>query len=404
MSLAAAWDLPSVLAAVLLGAALAVPLYAYVVYPALLRLFTLRRPPVRPPDLPAAWPTVTIVLAAYNEEAQLPDTLETLLALDYPPERRWILVVSDASTDRTDRIAADLASRGVELLRMPRRSGKTAAENAALARIRTEIVVNTDASTRLHPGALKALVRRMGDPSTGVVSGRDVSVGAAAERDNAPERGYVGYEMWVRDLETRFSGIVGASGCLYAIRAALHKVPIPEHLSRDFMAALTARRHGLRAVSAPDALCFVPRTASLRQEHRRKVRTIVRGMQTLLDQGRQLDPRRDGAFAWMLFSHKVCRWLAGWSPVAAALALAVLAPGRPWAALALAGLVVTSALGALAWWWPASRPIPSFVALAGYVVSGHLAACRAAVRVLSGGTAPVWEPTRRTTSRRVDPA
>src|SRR5207244_8057022 len=95
---------------------------------------------------------------------------------------------------------------------------------------------------------------------------------------NRGERTYVGYEMWVRDLETRLrggggggGGIVGASGCLYAIRAGLHREFVPENLSRDFAAALIARRHGLRAVSVPGAVCFVPRGASLRQEDRRHV-------------------------------------------------------------------------------------------------------------------------------------
>ncbi len=95
----------------------------------------------------------------------------------------------------------------------------------------------------------------------GLASGRDVSV-ARVERDvNVGESGYVGYEMWVRDLETRLGSIVGASGCFYAIRRSLHMTLVPEALSRDFAAALIAREHGLRAVSVNEAVCFVPRIA-----------------------------------------------------------------------------------------------------------------------------------------------
>ena len=189
------------------------------------------------------------------------------------------------------------------------RSGKTAAENAACARLRGEVVVNSDASIRLHPAAIRRLVARLADPDVGVASGRDVSVAVAETSANDVEAGYVQYEMRLRSLETRTGGIVGASGCCYAIRADLHRLPIPPDLSRDFSAPLTAREHGYRAVSVDDAVAFVPRTPSLRREYVRKVRTISRGMETLFRVRAMMDPVRYGAFAWKLISHKVCRWL-----------------------------------------------------------------------------------------------
>src|SRR5437879_13251472 len=139
--------------------------------------------------------------------------------------------------------------------------------------------------------------------------------------------------MGVRDLETGLrggggggGGIVGASGCLYAIRAGLHREFVPENLSRDFAAALIARRHGLRAVSVPEAVCFVPRGASLRQEYRRKVRTMARGLRTLWALRALLNPLRYGLFAWMLWSHKLCRWLVPWAALVALGAVGPLAP------------------------------------------------------------------------------
>src|SRR5260370_35671777 len=203
-------------------------------------------------------------------------TLDGIVALGYPAERSQILVVSDASSDRTDEIVSRFADRGVELLRLPQREGKTAAENAARPHLTGEIIVSTDASVRIHPAAVTHLVAAFGDQSVGLASGRDVSVANLDTPANAGEQAYVGYEMWVRDLETTEHGIVGASGCLYAIRPGLHMGHVPDALSRDFAAALTTRQHGLRAVSVPDAICFVPRSASLRQEYRRKVRTITR--------------------------------------------------------------------------------------------------------------------------------
>src|SRR6185436_9788106 len=97
------------------------------------------------------------------------------------------------------------------------------------------------ASVRLAKDCLKPLVAHFSDPTVGVASGRDVSVARVEDTANGGESGYVGYvgyEMWVRDRETQLSGIVGASGCFYGIRAQLHMTLVPEALSRDFASAL----------------------------------------------------------------------------------------------------------------------------------------------------------------------
>jgi cellulose synthase/poly-beta-1,6-N-acetylglucosamine synthase-like glycosyltransferase len=376
-------------------ASVALVLYAYAGYPALLWLLAqLRRPRVPPAD-PAVWPTVSFSLPAYNEEASIAATLERILAVDYPADRRQLLVVSDASTDRTDEIVRGFAARGVELLRMPERRGKTAAENAAGPHLTGDIVVNTDASVRIHPDALKPLIRQFTDPAVGLASGRDVSV-TRVERDvNVGESGYVGYEMWVRDLETRVGSIVGASGCFYAIRRELHLTLVPEALSRDFAAALIAREYDLRAVSVSDAVCFVPRIASIRREYRRKVRTMTRGLETLWFKRHLLNPLTGSVFSWSLVSHKLVRWLVPWAFLTAGLALLVLAPGAWWAAVALAGGLAVLGLGVVGWWWPEDRPAPRLTSVCAYFVSGMVAAIVAWVNALSGEMNPVWEPTRR---------
>ena len=369
--------------------------YAYVAYPVLLKLFGLTRPAPLVLGDPAEWPSITVVVPAYNEEHTIRRTIESLLALEYPAHRRQILVLSDASTDGTDEAVRSYADRGVELFRLPTRSGKTAAENLALPRIHGDIVVNTDATIRILPASLKPLIRVFQDPSVGVASGRDVSVGDITVEATGGESGYVWYEMWVRALETRVGSIVGASGCFYAIRRHLHLIEVPPALSRDFASALTAREHGLRAVSVEAALCLVPRTASLMREFRRKIRTMARGLATLWYKRHLLNPFRYGLFAGMLWSHKLIRWLVF---LAAPLALAGLVAlslqfgsARMLLLLALLGI----GAGSVAMRAPEGRKLPKLVALCGFILASHLAGAIAWKRLFRGELDAVWEPTRR---------
>jgi cellulose synthase/poly-beta-1,6-N-acetylglucosamine synthase-like glycosyltransferase len=366
--------------------------YAYVGYPLLLRIVAAcSAGDSRQSD--AELPYVTVVIPAYNEEAQIRGAIESQLAQDYPANRRQILILSDASTDDTDSIVGEYASRGVELLRMPTRGGKTAAENASVAHIRGEVVINSDASVRMNPRAVGYLAEAMRNPTVGVASTRDVSVAGHGDASNAAEAGYVGYEMRIRELETAAGGIVGASGSGYAIRKVLHRNPVRADLSRDFSAALTAHRYGFRAVSVEPAICYVPRTASLRTEYKRKVRTIARGMNTLFFNRELLDPIRHGAFAWKLISHKLCRWLVPLSTSFSLVGLLMLAPSFVWARVLLAGAVVIAGVAFAGTRWPEDRRVPRWLPVG--ALAANLAVVHAAWRFFQGEDNQIWEPTRR---------
>lgn len=367
---------------------------AYVGYPLLLALASLARP--RRPRLsdPPGWPMITLTVPAHNEGGSIRETLESLLRLEYPPDRRAIVVISDASTDDTDAIVRSYAHRGVELLRLPERRGKTAAENAAAAVVRGEIIVNIDAAVRVRPGSLKKLVRALQDPTVGVASGRDVSVGSTESQSTRGESGYVGFEMWVRSLETRLDSIVGASGCFYGIRRRLYDSRFPEHLSRDFASALIAREHGLRAVSVDDAVCEVPRASRLRAEFRRKARTMARGLETLWYKRHLMNPLRYGAFAVMLIGHKLCRWLVYPLLPGALMGLVVLSfySGIAGALLALTALGILLGIVGMRW---RGRRTPALLAVAGFILAAQLAGLLAWKKVLRREASPIWEPTRR---------
>lgn len=381
-------------------APVAVGAYAYGGYPLALTLLA-RRKRARVVHARDEWPSVTLVLPVYNEARIIDETLRHVMDVDYPRDRLQILVVSDASDDGTDDVVRRYATSGVELLRLPNRRGKTAAENAASGPVRGEIVVNMDASVRIERGALRALVRAFDDPTVGVASGRDVTTrGFAATVDHGEGR-YTSFEMRLRSLETTMYGIVGASGCFFAARRELHRLQFPEHLSRDFGSALVARVHGYRAVAVDDAVCFVPCAPSLAVERRRKVRTMTRGIGTLWHMRTLLDPVRYGVFSWMLFSHKLCRWFVPLSfPIAIAGMVVLSVFGTSGTLVVLARIALAAALvfGAAAWagWMLAARAsVPKWLALPAFVGASLVAGIQAWSQWMLGRQKPVWDPTRR---------
>lgn len=389
----------SIIATALAVAPIIVFVYAYAIYPGLLWLLArLSRSRVRPAAV-EEWPTVTLTVPVYNESLSIGRKLDELLSLDYPKEKLQILVISDASTDATEEIVASYADRGVELLRLAARRGKTAAENAAGPAARGSIIVNSDATVRVPPQALKALVRSFDDPSVGVASGRDVSIDHERREVNRGESQYVGYEMWVRSLESRVGSIVGASGCFYGIRARIYDSTFPEELSRDFASALMARANGLRAVSVDDALCYVPRAGTLRSEFRRKVRTMARGLETLWRWRRMMNPIRYGAFALMLISHKLCRWLVYLLLPLAFLGLALLAGSSRIGTVAFTAAAAGTLASAAAWYRALRAPhVSRIVALSGFTLASMVAGVLAWSKVLLRQQSPIWEPTRRAAS------
>ena len=162
----------------LLWSALALLAYIYVGYPALAIAIAHLWP--RAIVKAGRSPTVTVVIAAYNEEKHIAQKIRNVLDLEYPEDRVEVIVASDASSDATDRIVNDCGEPEVRLLRVEGRLGKTACQNAAAQAASGDILLFTDATTLIEPHALRAMVANFNDASVGCVAGRLAYV---AQRD-----------------------------------------------------------------------------------------------------------------------------------------------------------------------------------------------------------------------------
>lgn len=289
--------------------------YVYAGYPILAIAIARIRP--RESRKQAITPSVTVIITAYNEEKDIAHKVRNVLTLDYPQQQIDVIVASDASSDETDRIVRDLKARNVRLLRIEGRQGKTACQNAAAAAASGDILLFTDATTRIETHALRAMTRNFHDPSVGCVAGR---LSYVAQQDDATGRGgtsYWNYEIMLRMAESELGSLIGVSGCLYAVRRSAYREIAPELIS-DFVVAMVVREQGLRTVLEPDAMCYEQTLDHPERELAMRVRVGMRSLSALASQKRFLNPLRFGAFAWQLWSHKLLRYL---SPVFWMLAL-----------------------------------------------------------------------------------
>jgi cellulose synthase/poly-beta-1,6-N-acetylglucosamine synthase-like glycosyltransferase len=362
--------------------------YAYFGYPLVLWVWGRVRPnPVKSDD--AFTPAVSIILPVHNEAAGLEAKLTNLLELDYPDDRLEVCVVSDGSTDETVSIARAFEARCsfLRVIGLEMQGGKAGALNVGLRETSHEIVVFTDAGIMLEPQSLRELVRPFADPSIGCASGEDRVTGGGGEAL------YGRYELFLRRRESAVASIVGASGSYYAQRRELCAT-FPEGIAPDFLSVLRTVERGFRAVTVPGAGGTMRATTSHGKEFQRKVRTLVRGMTGLFGNTSLLNPLKTGTFAFLLFSHKVMRWLVPLFLVAMLVSHLFLLDSPLFRLLAIPhfGFYLLGVLGLLGP-GPLRRSIP--VRITAYFVTVHAAILVAWWRYIKGIRQEVWSPTVR---------
>ncbi|HKR13134.1 MAG TPA: glycosyltransferase family 2 protein [Pyrinomonadaceae bacterium] len=365
--------------------------YAYVGYPLLLIVLSRLRPrPVRS----SHWtPSVTVIIAAYNEERDLAAKLENTLALDYPPSHLEIIVTSDCSSDRTDEIARSFASRGVRLHRQEERHGKTAAQNAAVTKAKGEIIVFSDATTHYRPDVLRLMVPAFADQSVGCVTGRVIYQDEKDSSVGTGTQSYWNYEFFLKKHESAVCSLIGVCGCMYAVRASAY-IPLYNEACSDFIIATTMVEQGLRAVYVPEAVCSEEPNRQSKKELAARVRIISQTFSDLWRNRSVLNPFRHGFYAVELWSHKVMRYLVPVFLILIFIASAVLVTRSAFYA-AVFVLQVAFYLAALASSILERLGVTfSLLALPQYFVITNLASLIAFVKFVTGERYTRWEPSR----------
>lgn len=371
--------------------------YTYAGYPLMLAFVSTLRPRrVRRGEFEA---TVSVVITAYNEERDLTAKIENTLALDYPRNLLEIIVASDCSNDRTDEIACAFAERGVRLVRQPHRLGKTAAQNMAVEEARGEIILFSDATSLYERDVLKVLMPDFADPMVGCVAGRLIYVDRTQSGIGRGARSYWSYETFLKKHESRACSLIGASGCLYAVRRSAY-VPLYHEACSDFIIATKMVEQGLRAIYEPNAVCTEETNRHSDKEMKMRVRVIAQTFTDLWRHRAMMNPFRSGFYAIQLLSHKVMRYAVPF------ILIAILAMSGILALYSMLYLMVFVSqlgccLGALSAWMLERAGVYSrMLALPQYFVLSNLAALIACYQFLRGERYAHWETNRESDSTR----
>jgi len=367
-------------------------IYPYAIYPVVVGMLgRLRRKGVAASD--GFQPTVTVVIAAFNEAKHIEDTVRNKLAQDYPRDRLRVIVVSDGSEDGTDEIVKRIAADDprVSLIRQTPRQGKTAGLNLALREATGDVVVFSDANSIYRPEAIARLARNFADPEVGYVTGRMLYVNESGSLAGDGCTAYMRYENWLRAAETQLGSIVGADGGVDAVRRSLY-IPMRADQLPDFVLPLNVREQGKRVIYEPTAVLTEEALSESGAEFRMRVRVALRAFWALWDKSALLNPFRFGVFSWQLFSHKLLRY-GSFVPLllAAVINWALLDRGTLYVVTA-AGQVALAVLVLATWLMPAAAERSQLARLASYFVLLNVASCLAAFRFLRGQKQVLWKP------------
>jgi poly-beta-1,6-N-acetyl-D-glucosamine synthase len=251
-------------------------------------------------------PTLTLIVAAYNEASIMEEKIKNTLSLSYPKDKLTLLFITDGSSDNSPDIIAGYPE--IKLMHTPRRSGKIHAIHRAMDEVDTEIVIFTDANTFLNTDALINIARHYADEKVGAVSGeKRVHIDQVSDA-TAGEGFYWKYESTLKKWDSELYSVVGAAGELFSVRRSLYEPVPPDTVLDDFMISLLIAQKGYRIVYEPDAYAMELSSENIKEELKRKVRIAAGGIQSILRLKKLMNPFANPVLSFQYVSHRVLRW------------------------------------------------------------------------------------------------
>ncbi len=285
-------------------------IFIYGGYGLVLSLFIKKR---KKPDLSISLsktqdlPTVSLIIAAYNEEDFIQEKIKNSLSLHYPANKLRIIIVSDGSTDQTTSIVKRFTN--IESLFEPERKGKIHAINRAMKKNYSDLTIYTDANCILNKDAIRNIVKHFEDINVGAVAGeKRIRINKTSKSNAHGEGLYWKIESMLKKIDYSFYSVVGAAGELFAIRTNLYEPIAEDSILDDFMITLNINIKGFRTAYAPDAYAIENASSEIEEEFKRKVRIASGGFQSVHRLFKRINPLVLPKFAFLFYIHRVSRW------------------------------------------------------------------------------------------------
>ncbi len=380
-----------IIAKIVFWTSIAALFYVYAGYPLLVYLVSRLAP--KPVKRGTIEPKVTILITAYNEEKAIRQKLENTLLIDYPKENLEILVASDGSTDRTDEIVKEFSARGARLFRQEGRVGKTVTQNNAVTQATGEIILFSDATTDYRSDVLLEILPNFADETVGCVAGKLVYVDASDSNVGKGAQSYWNYETFLKESESRACSLIGASGCLYAVRKSAYR-PMYAEACSDFLICTVIYEQGLRSVYEPRAVCTEDTNRQTDKEMQMRVRVISQTFTDLWRNRRMMNPLRSGFYAVELISHKVLRYAVPFFLLLIFVSNAFLIPHSLFFDLLFLAQIGFYLLALIGWAFEKANIKIGALAIPHYFVLANLASVFGFYKFLRGERFAAWEPIR----------
>jgi serine acetyltransferase/glycosyltransferase involved in cell wall biosynthesis len=287
---------------------IALSAYTYFIYPAIVWTIGALHP--FKPLKKEVTPSVSIIIAAYNEAKHIQRKIENTLGLDYPADKLEIVVGSDGSRDNTADIVTRFSDRGVRLFDFDINRGKTAVQNDLVRSTKNDVLVFTDAASFMPPNSLKALVRSFANPTIGCVAGKMVFVNTDKNLTTQSQGLYWKYEVKLREMESRIGSLIGVDGPLYAVRRDNY-IPLADNIISDFVTPLLVLTQNKKVIFENDAVIYEEPTEHSQHEFKTRRRITLRGLVGLKKHCEVLSFKKHPLVAFQVCSHKLLRWFVG---------------------------------------------------------------------------------------------
>lgn len=253
-------------------------------------------------------PKVTIIIPVHNEEKVIEKKLINLISLDYPENKKEIIITSDNSVDQTNSIVYEYSLKypNIKLVEVQKRMGKTNAQDEAVSEATGEIIVFSDANSILDVRAIKEIVKYMFDSSISYVAGKleytNKDLNSAADSEDS----YWNYDLEMRQIESNISSITAGNGALYGVRKSEY-IKIDPIYSHDSVFPPKFVVLGKKAKFNPKAVAYEKAGESIEDEFKRKVRMSRKIIKINFIDIKKYNIFQYGYFSFFYFSHRLCR-------------------------------------------------------------------------------------------------